>query len=1270
MNYIEIFINEPVTTKLDIDSELNIALQYSIADIRDISKRNTSYSKTINLPGTKNNNYWFGDLFDINADFTSFNPNKKTPVKLLVNTETVLSGFLQLKNIVKLNNVDQWGNRIRYEVVLYNNAVDLMTELGEKTLYDLDLSEYTHIFRKETVEASWNHTWEDGYVYPIYGEWSKTYQYNLDWFYPNPFYKTVLDRIITESGYGWTGSFKTNPQFEKEIITFVKDGNKYIDEAEVRRRKFRAGIVTDNTVFYNRLIVSFANQGYAILSLTSTTSTNPLAPGGKAPYRFDNDSTPPNFDNEGVYDTTVWQWTVSQTGTYDIKWGVDYDILLYNDKSLQMLVPPALQTAGITGYKIKPEHYLEKSTDGGITWQTIASQNGPVINFGLTINAGATVARNVQTNSETLLVPLIVGTKVRLSIRPVQAEYSTIGVSDPPGSILTGPLISIRYKNSPLNYLLNDAQPSEIGQGSEVDLGVFLPDKLKQKDLISDVIKRYNLYIEVDPDNERLLIFTERPNFYTDADPVLDWTYKKDFSQEDKIALLSDLQFKEMVFTYKLDKDFENDLYNRETGDIYGQFKYSFDNDFVKGVKVIESPFSSTPIVKTEWGAYLSSIDPENPKIQPRVLYWGGLKQAPGAAWELEYIDIDSPNATPLSAWYSQYPYAGHFDDPLQPRLDINFGACKYYRYSEWDFIPSANMYNTYWSDYVRQIENGRLLTCFVSLDEADISFIKNNFNSKIFIKDSYYYINKIIDYKPLQEVPTQVELIKIEDGIRWVNTTNVEDSVGTTSSCPPDMIAKKYRDGWYYVSASGATVSQQCCELLGGTWDGKSCFARPTRPIVIGTAEPIKDIWTNGNSGWGIIDGSKNTVGGSKNNIIEVGTYSYSYTERSRNLVLGDNNDLFGFNLISSGNRNTLEGDSIFIFGGNDNDIKADNVFAFAKSGITQSQSNTAYFGDNFEINLATGDILIGGETFSKGVDGALSGRWELEYTDSSNPSTDAYFVINNPIWASASTIKFNVIAKNGGDYSSYFNYVTSELAGGATMRIQVTNVNDNSNFAIFNTDDGASAFYGYIFNLLTADTIWNGTPSLTDNYAISFQLEPVGGTGGGSYLYYTEPGANQAQIDTLSPSGQIELINGDSAIGLYPTNVAISRGLTSSINIDDTGIQITNEVDLSSNKITNLANGTTASDAINLGQLNSTISGVIKSGQIEVADWALSGGTYKAVVTYSVAFSSKPKVVITGGDLRSWTVDPGAISFDVDSNSGIVPTLPTYWIATNAGS
>ena len=82
-NKIEILINEPTTHYLDV-GDFDMPINYSLNDVRNLSKRGSAYSKTIKIPGTKNNNFVLGGLFDINADYSVFNPNKKTPVKVLI----------------------------------------------------------------------------------------------------------------------------------------------------------------------------------------------------------------------------------------------------------------------------------------------------------------------------------------------------------------------------------------------------------------------------------------------------------------------------------------------------------------------------------------------------------------------------------------------------------------------------------------------------------------------------------------------------------------------------------------------------------------------------------------------------------------------------------------------------------------------------------------------------------------------------------------------------------------------------------------------------------------------------------------------------------------------------------------------------------------------------------------------------------------------------------------------------------------------------------
>jgi hypothetical protein len=87
---------------LDIDDEFNISLNYQIEDILDISKRVTSYSKTVTLPGTQKNNIFFKSVFDVNINNISFNPTKRVGVIVTVTDSEVFRGDLQLINI-KIN---------------------------------------------------------------------------------------------------------------------------------------------------------------------------------------------------------------------------------------------------------------------------------------------------------------------------------------------------------------------------------------------------------------------------------------------------------------------------------------------------------------------------------------------------------------------------------------------------------------------------------------------------------------------------------------------------------------------------------------------------------------------------------------------------------------------------------------------------------------------------------------------------------------------------------------------------------------------------------------------------------------------------------------------------------------------------------------------------------------------------------------------------------------------------------------------------------------
>lgn len=877
MNYIQIFIKTPSEAELDLNQEMEIALQYSVADIKDITKRNSAHSKTIILPGTKNNNYWFGNLFDINSDFTMFNPNKKVDARILVNTETVIDGFLQLKKIKKLVNTDEQGNMIQYEVVVYNNAVDLMTELGEKTINELDFSKFNHTYSNVNIKDSWNNTYKEGYVYPMYGVENGSSNYKANWFYPATFYRTALDEIIKEAGFGWKGSLKTNAQFNREIIPYVSDNRPKINQSEIDSRLFYVG-VTNSTAEYT--IPNFPNN-YSF----STFLTNYIIPFGK--------ETTPYFDINNHWNPTTSIWTIDKNGDYTTSYNLSFDLILKNT------VNTTITRTTTPGPSVKAEFKLEYSVNNGVTWTLWNTASKTIVFTQASISPLGTASQNISINNTTPSINFNIGTKVRLTT--TLSRNNSIWWSILPNT--TYPAITSKIKLSTTNggnWIKNNSTSTELSEGDTIQLSQFLSEKIKQKDLITDLIKRYNLYIQTDPDNPRVLIFDTRPDFYSSG-TTLDWTNKKDYSSEDQIELLSELQFKKMIFNYKSDSDKYNKDYLDETGDIYGQYKYTFDNDFVKGQENIETPFSPTPLVKTSFGAIVPAINPESPKVNQRILYWGGLKSY-GSGWKWTYQNTIT-GATTSTETFTTYPYAGHFDDPIEPTLDINFGVCKYYWYNELESVTQNNMYNKYWSNYIRQIEEGRMVTSKFYLDEADIRFIKDNFNTKIFVLDSYYYVNKIIDYKPLNNSTTLVELIKVTEGLQW--------------------------------------------EPIGN----KVVVQKPNKSPNFMTGVNIGS--GNIGSGGNVVVGSGNISGGSTKTPLGV-------TKAKTQIIIGDDNTVTGDNSIVSGYKNVVTGDNSSVIGGDNNIITADDTILIGTKNITATEPGIIYIGNSFIVDAITGAVIV----------------------------------------------------------------------------------------------------------------------------------------------------------------------------------------------------------------------------------------------------------------------------------------------------------------------
>ena len=748
---------------LDITDDVAVPLNFSVSEIQDFSKRQGGYSKTIQLPGTANNNRLFSSIYDVNITDTTFNQNYREKCIILQNGVPVFNGFLQLLSVNKVSpSQENPDEQVTYEVAVRDDSGDFYLSLGDKYLEDLSgWTQYNHIYTLSSITATQGNTWEDAYKY--FMMWNQKSEYNLSDFTPSIYAKTYFDKIFLDAGYTYSWPTMSATSFEKLVIPY--NGDK--PTANLESLSFRAGF--SSTTEHQSTPTFF---GYYNSDFYDTVI-------------FDNDETPPNFNGNNSYNKNTGIWTSSYYGSVTLKAAYRYEIKIYAPVAfyLQQYYTDDYFNqiyAGDYSYiRLKLSNTIGTSSnnitnniyDVKIAEIQSFNTNSPAIPNRIYFNSGYTTYYVYASPEFTYTTNVVPGTQV---FNKVQGEFIVGGgdlfrtdndfILDDPTLI---PRLSVSIGTLPSDFGNNYFQATpkaELGEGMTIVLSDFIPKKVKQKDFLSGIVKMFNLYITPDKDRDKNLIIETRDEFY-DNGGTLDWTDKFVSDDTAKIQFLPDLQNKKIRLSYKEDKDIHNTTYKNATSEVYGQIDYTFDNEFVRDVKLVETIFSPTPIDLNGFGIAVPAINSSIPKNNIRILYdgdWIDNNQLTGNTWTYR-----STTAITTTSAFTSYPYAGHFDNPITPSCDFNYGLTDYLYYDTWDNVTENNLYNRYWKRFINQIESGKLMTAKFRLNEYDI--LNLNFRDKIFIHDTYWFLNKIVDYNSnSKEGLTTVELISVDEGITF----------------------------------------------------------------------------------------------------------------------------------------------------------------------------------------------------------------------------------------------------------------------------------------------------------------------------------------------------------------------------------------------------------------------------------------------------------------------------------------------------------------------
>jgi len=806
--------------RVELLGSLEPNLTFNISDIKNPDKRKSDYSKSISLPGSKKINKLFEHIFEVNIDLQTFNPNLKTDVLYLVNGETIIDGYLQLKEIKIIDEL------ISYEVTIIGRVGNFINELGNKELTDLDMSALNHTYDKATQEATWNYPLSTDYVYPMinydinYGGQVSPEAWDVEDLFPAITAKKYIDEIFTDAGYTYDSDFFDSQYFENLIIPFSSK-NFALTETVINNRMFEA-----NTPLYDA-------SGTDTKSYSGSTDTAQMGSSLSNPanlrangYSFLTRNTVEASDPSNVHNPATGVYTVNENGHYNLEAGYDFQLTITTPASIYN---PMYNQTEVYGYlQINKYDSLGNfvatldETEIGIFYDntipltpstTYTSGAAPTIpndwfvvpsfhissvlggNFSTPPARSYNPVNRYQANCNN--VWLETGEQIKIEISAALYPITTLRYFPSSGnfsdttvySALTGLFLGGTFDLKILDgYFKNSVVNNGYVEGNTIDMNGVIPLKIKQRDYFMSIVKMFNLYVQSDGQNDKNLLIEPRDDFFTND--IIDWTHKLDNSKEVSYLPMGALDSKDYLYKYKQDKDYYNKLYEESWNEIYGQRKYGITNDFIKNEFKTEVIFSPTPSVGQAWYdrviptiiKYDDKNGVQRTESNIRILQWRGLKNTQNG-WS--YTDSSG-----VYDFKTTYPYAGMYNDPYTPTEDIGFGLTReiYWAnvFNNSITISNNNLFNKYHKKMIEEITdvNSKIVRGYFRLTPSDIKNI--SFRKQFRFNNAYFRLNKIENYNPAEL--TMCEFLKIKDAEVFTASTvpikgGIDVTVGTELS-------------------------------------------------------------------------------------------------------------------------------------------------------------------------------------------------------------------------------------------------------------------------------------------------------------------------------------------------------------------------------------------------------------------------------------------------------------------------------------------------------
>ena len=772
----------------------NIDMEVSFAEVQDITKKNSAFTKEFKVPGTKNNNYIFNYFFDINQVFTDWNPKKKFEADLIYDGYELYNGYVRL-NSVSINKIEKV-----YSITFYSSVGDLVANIGDKALCNVDTTPLNHSLYDSNIVESF---FLDPSLHSPYS-YNATNPFILQT--PNPVNTGDVNYVLGQRGYDYTGTTFRDIRDINVAQTPLLDfsggttrgffdfsGTPLISTyliPSVRTRKLYELIVNQAGYYLESDFFDTDYFGRYYIPLSFNTEQPFMAQAKPYKYKWVNTSGQTNS-----YLREVDNLSDGSTATTFVNWFKTKDIVEEN-MGFNPISYSAYSATTLTQNELENYMFaLPQSNGAPYTWEaTISTVSTGSFGFFPWIYSGGTFQLwRYRQNLPSYVRAELIGTSnyfVFTQSSGLTNTYYMTGQTVSNGQILGTDLFFLSYTKNSLPFRITGAtfeiKTSPVVLPYTIELYKEMSCDQKQIDFIQNINKTFNLVVVEHPFKTKTLIVEPMIN-YIGKGETLDWTDKVNYDATQNLYPTTNLINGTIFAANKADKDYINTEYTKRTNKIFGQNQFDLNIDYKNQTTNLtqtigqNTDYYLNATGTTNFALPCYFISKENNNNGISTFEYRPFKSIPRQTFMS--VSIPTGNTRSGAIFYryagSNVPFTFYGLTSIGTYPNFNrqttypFALTGFSHYTIYDssntftddelvYPTLENMYDRYYRDYVEDLtsDENKIYQVQMYLTPWEVAGLY--YNEVIMIKNAKFRINKISNLSLLQPGLCNVELVKL----------------------------------------------------------------------------------------------------------------------------------------------------------------------------------------------------------------------------------------------------------------------------------------------------------------------------------------------------------------------------------------------------------------------------------------------------------------------------------------------------------------------------